>query len=273
MATARELLDAGDLRGAIEQLTGEIKSNPTDTRRRTFLFELLSFAGEFDRAEKQLDVIGHQDVKAEIGVATYRNCLKAERDRRRLFTDGLQPHFLLEPPAYVDLHLAAINRLREGNYDEARALLDKAEEQRPALEGTFNGQPFGDLRDGDDVLSPVLELVIKDQYTWLPYEQIRSIEIEPPKGLRDLIYTPAKVEAVNGSEGEVLLFALYPDSAAHENDQVKLGRMTDWKNLGEAVIRGSGLHLLFVGEEDKALLEARRVEINAAGGAEEGASA
>jgi type VI secretion system protein ImpE len=78
---------------------------------------------------------------------------------------------------------------------------------------------------------------------------------------------------VNGSEGEVLLFALYPDSAAHENDQVKLGRMTDWKNLGEAVIRGSGLHLLFVGEEDKALLEARRVEINAAGGAEEGASA
>lgn len=261
MATARELLDAGDLHGAIEQLTSEIKVNPTDVRRRIFLFELLAFAGELDRAEKQLDVIGHQDVRAEIGVATYRNCLKAERDRRRLFTDGLQPHFLLEPPAYVDLHLAAINRLREGNYDEARALLDQAEEERPALEGAFNGREFGDLRDADDVLAPVLELIIKEQYTWLPYEQVVSIEIEQPKQLRDLLYTPAKVEAVNGSQGEVLLFALYAESYAHESDQVRLGRMTDWTQLGGEMARGVGQHLLFVGEDDHALLEARRIEI------------
>lgn len=263
MANAKELLEVGNLRGAIEQLTNEIKANPTDVQRRTFLFELLCFAGEFDRAEKQLDVVGHQDVKTEIGVATYRNCLKAERDRRRLFSDGLQPHFLLEPPAYIDLHLSAINRLREGNYDEARMLLDKAEEERPALSGTFNGQEFGDLRDGDDVMAPVLEMVIKDQYTWVPFEQIASIEIEAPKALRDLIYTPAKVEAVNGSEGEVLLFALYADSSAHDNDQARLGRMTDWKPMGE-VVRGVGQHLLFVGEDDRALLEARRIEIKPA---------
>jgi type VI secretion system protein ImpE len=262
MATAKELLDAGNLRGAIEQLTSEIKANPTDAQRRTFYFALLCFAGEFDRAEKQLEVIGHQDVKTEIGVQTYRNCIKAERDRRRLFSDGLQPHFLLEPPAYIDLHLAAINRLREGNYGEARALLDEAEEQRPALEGSFNGQAFGDLRDGDDILSPVLELIIKDQYSWLPFEQIRSIEVAEPTQLRDLIYAPAKIEAENGSEGEVLLPVLYAGSAAHENDQVRLGRMTDWLTLGEAVTRGVGQHLLFVGEEDRSLLEARRIEIN-----------
>lgn len=262
MATAKELLDAGDLRGAIEQLTGEIKANPTDMRRRTFFFELLAFAGEFDRAEKQLDVIGHQDVKTEIGVATYRNCLKAERDRIRLFRDGLQPHFLTEPPAYIDLHLAAINRLREGNYDEARALLDQAEEQRPALEGTFNGRPFGDLRDADDVLSPVLEVIIKDQYTWLPFEQVASLEIAPPQHLRDLLYTPAKVETVNGSGGEVMLPALYAGSGAHGDDRVRLGRMTEWENLGAVVIRGVGLHLLYVGEEDQALLDVRRIEMN-----------
>src|SRR5438105_2775459 len=91
MKTAKELLAAGELRAAIEELTREVKSNPADTSRRTFLFELLCFAGEWDRAERQLDVIGHQSVQAEVGVQAYRNNLKAERDRRRLFSDGLQP--------------------------------------------------------------------------------------------------------------------------------------------------------------------------------------
>ena len=56
----------------------------------------------------------------------------AERERRRLFEEGVQPHFLKEPPAYVDMHVAAINQMREGKLSEARATLDRAEEERPS---------------------------------------------------------------------------------------------------------------------------------------------
>jgi len=55
--TAKELLQAGKLTEAVQALGAELRENPTDAKRRTFLFELLCFAGDFDRAEKQLGVL------------------------------------------------------------------------------------------------------------------------------------------------------------------------------------------------------------------------
>lgn len=265
MATAKELLDAGQLQAAIEAVTQEVKSKPSEMRQRTFLFELLCFAGEYDRAEKQLEVIGHQSAQAELGVQVYRNNLKAERDRRRLFSDGLAPHFLTEPPAYVDLHLSAINRLREGNAEEARSLLDRAEEERPALNGVLNGQPFLDFRDYDDLIGSVLEVIVHDKYTWVPFEQIKQIQIQAPKQFRDLMWTPARIEAIDGTIGEVFIPALYVGSSDHPDDQVKLGRMTDWTQINKALNKPAGLRLFMVDGEDRAMLEVRNVEFHSVG--------
>src|SRR5690606_2155784 len=52
--TAKQLFQAGQLNEAMKALAAEVRDNPTDPRRRTFLFELLCFAGEYDRAEKHL---------------------------------------------------------------------------------------------------------------------------------------------------------------------------------------------------------------------------
>src|SRR5438477_11261648 len=53
----QELFRAGRLADASKALSAELCDNPTDVRRRTFLFELLCFAGEYDRADNQLDVL------------------------------------------------------------------------------------------------------------------------------------------------------------------------------------------------------------------------
>jgi len=50
--TAEEFLKAGHLSAAVEQLNHEVRSRPTDSQRRTFLFELLCFAGDYQRAER-----------------------------------------------------------------------------------------------------------------------------------------------------------------------------------------------------------------------------
>ena len=55
--TAAELFREGKLMEAIEAVGVEIRGNPTDSKRRTFLFELLCFAGEYDRAQKHLEVL------------------------------------------------------------------------------------------------------------------------------------------------------------------------------------------------------------------------
>src|SRR5580765_6175279 len=114
MKQAKELFAAGKLDEAIAELLSEVKANPNDVARRTFLFELSCFAGDWERAERQLDVIGHQSAQAELGVMVYRSNIKAEQERRRVFAEGIQPHFLQEPPAYVDLHVAALKQIQQG---------------------------------------------------------------------------------------------------------------------------------------------------------------
>ena len=224
--SAKQLFEAGDLSAAIATLTQEIKSNPGDAQRRTFFFELLCFAGELDRADKQLDVVAQQDVQSEWGVQVYRNILAAERNRRRLFSDGLKPEFLLDPPDYLHLHLDAINRLRENQPAEALELLERSEDARPVFAGELNGKPFEEFRDCDDVLAPVLELIILRDYIWLPFEQIRELEVSPPERPRDLIWAPARVALSDGTERRGYVPTLYCDSHRSADDLVKLGNET-----------------------------------------------
>jgi type VI secretion system protein ImpE len=100
------------------------------------------FSGDWERAERQLEVVGHQDTNAMIGSMIYRQNFKAERDRANLFANGLKPEFLLTPPAYVEDLLQANNRLREGNAGEARQILDDVEENRPAFACRVNDEQF-----------------------------------------------------------------------------------------------------------------------------------
>jgi type VI secretion system protein ImpE len=265
MSHARELFDAGKLDQAIEELVREVKANPSDVNNRTFLFELSCFAGDWTRAERQLDVIGHQSPQAELGVMIYRANIKAQQERRRLFTEGIQPHFLKEPPGYVDLHIKAIDQIRQGQLKDARATLDQAEEERPAIAGTLDGKEFADFRDYDDLVAPVLELIVKDKYVWLPFEQIKRMEIAPPKVLRDLLWANARVESIDGTIGEVYVPSLYEGTSENENEQAKLGRMTDWKKFDDDVYRSFGLRLFAVDGEEKSLFEVTRVEFNPAG--------
>lgn len=257
---AKELLDAGRLSAAVTELTQEVKRHPSDTRLRTFLFELLCFAGEYDRAERQLDVVGHQSEKTDIGVEVYRNILRAEVARRRLFSDGLRPTFLFDPPEHIQLHLDAINRLRENHPSESKAIFERAENLRPKVQGRLGGQSFTSFRDSDDRLAPVLELIMKSSYVWLPLEQIRKVTIAQPKHLRDLLWIPATLEIGDSRPGEVFLPVMYVGSERADNDQIRLGRMTEWVALGEGLAGGVGQRTFLVDEGERAILEVRELE-------------
>src|SRR6202012_2437193 len=89
--TAKELYREGKLREAIKALGDELRSNPLDATRRTFLFELLLFAGEYDRAEKQLDMLATTEAKAAGGALLYRSAVHAERTRSEMFASGQTP--------------------------------------------------------------------------------------------------------------------------------------------------------------------------------------
>ena len=255
MTNAKDLLNEGKLSSAINQVTQDVKSKPADVASRIFLFELLCFAGELERAEKQLDVVGHQSDQMQIGTIVYREVIAAERARRAVFCGGGNPDFLTAPPDYSAFYLEALNLRRNGDGDKARLLLEKALEIVPPVSVLLDGEEFDNFEDSDIFFGPFLEMLVNEKYAWLPFEQIRKIEISKPKQLRDLIWARAKVEAVGGDLGEVFLPVLYPLSSGHQDEAVKLGRMTDWIDVGGGLARGVGEKLFLAGGQERGFLE------------------
>lgn len=259
---AKIMLDAGNLSGAIEHALNAVKSDPTDATARTFLFELSCFAGNWDRAEKQLEVIGHQDVKAMVGAQIYKQNIHAERDRLRHFEDGMLPECLMTPPKYVDKLLIANNHIREGRFAEARQVLDEAETERPAFSGKINGEEFSDFRDYNDSTSCVFEAIVKGSYTWLPFEQIMRLKFNEKKHLRDYYWVQAEFEMINGTNGELFLPGLYANSWKNEDDQIRLGRICDWRDLGEDILVGEGLRTFQFDGGYKPISDIETIEFN-----------
>jgi type VI secretion system protein ImpE len=238
--TPKELLAAGKLSEAVQALVSELREHPTDIKRRIFLFELLSFTGESERAEKHLRLLAEAGPQAELGVLLYRGVLAGEQARQDTFA----------------------------NRDYAQMGAAPA----MAFHGTLNGRPFESLADADPRIGPRLETFSAGSYLWLPFAHIASIEIEPPRRLRDLLWLPAKVRtgpAFQARElGEVLIPVLSPLSWKHGDDEVRLGRATVWEEdeNGEEVPYGQ--KMLAVDGEEIPLLEVRKIEIVAQPAAE-----
>lgn len=225
--TAQSLYQAGRLNDAIEALGAELRSNPTDAQRRTFLFELLCFAGNYDRAAKQLDILSQGGQQAAMGTLLYQSALHAERTRQAMFAEDTLP--LASPSAQVG--------------------------------GTINGKPFRSITDGDPRVGARLELFAAGQYTLMPIEHIESVRMQAPKRLRDLLWAPALVKTApsfKGLElGEVLIPVMAPGSWQDEDDAIRLGRSTAWIGLDDGREAPIGQRVLRVDDDEIPLLEIR----------------
>ena len=233
--SVQELFRAGKLQEAIQALGGELRNQPDDNQRRTFLFELLCFAGDYSRAEKHLALLSDSSPDAGMGALLYRSAVSAER-KRRVFFEAKQYRGSTDIPS-----------LRSG---------------------TINGQPFRSIEDIDPRIGARLEVFIAGEYMWLPFSQIGSLTMQPPRYLRDLLWSSANVTArpdkVDRELGEVLLPILYPFSSTHERDTVKLGRETDWVLSQDEPLEIPFGQKLFVldGERSIPILEIRSLQFD-----------
>jgi type VI secretion system protein ImpE len=259
--TANDSFKAGRLQEAIDAQLKAVKADPADHGKRIFLFELLAFAGDLDRAQKHLDLVEYGELELDQAVIGYRKLIEAEQARRRLFKEGAPPRFLTEAPEHVHWRLDALTCLREGRPADAMKRIEKAEETAPVVKGRLNDKPFELLRDYDDVLGTVLEVMARDAYYWVPLELVSSLTMNPPRYPRDLIWAAANLETKSGEAGDVFLPVVYASSHEHPNDQVKLGRITDWIGGDETPLQGVGARIFRSGDTDVPLLEWRRLEV------------
>jgi type VI secretion system protein ImpE len=225
------LYRAGQLKPAITALGDELKKQPLDAKRRTMLFELLCFAGEYDRAEKQLDMLADSSKEAIAGILVYKAALHAERTRQEMFASGTFP----------------------------------SDSPRPSGPGRVNGAAVVSFTDVDPRIGDHLEVFIAGSYTWIPLEYVASLAVEPPTKLRDLIWASARLEVTPAFRlqelGEVLLPVLSPLSWKQNEDSVRLGSTTVWEDDERFGSLPFGQKIFAVDDEEMALLELRSLTL------------
>jgi type VI secretion system protein ImpE len=230
MMKAKELLDAGKVREAEKVLSLFLRENPADTTQRTFLFELLCFSGQYDRAEKQLSVLAKGSHEAEMGAVLYYSALHGEKTRNSMF--------------------------QKQEFPKAAAA--------PSPPGKLNGKPFQSISDADPEIGPRLEMYAAGAYLWIPFEHIASVQIEPPRVLRDTLWTSAFVltgPSFKGTDiGQVIIPAIYPFSFKSDDESVWLGRSTEWVADDEGHEFPVGQKIFIVDGEEVPLLEIRSLE-------------
>lgn len=258
---ARELYMSGQLAEAVTAALSDVKQKPQDAGARSFLCELLCFAGDLERADKQLDTIGQQSPEAMVGVALIRQLIRAETARRQFFDEGRVPEVIDQPSQSLTKQLEASVLLRDGDSTRAAELLAEAETLRPRVKGVCDATPFEDWRDLDDLISGVFEVLTSNgKYYWIPVDSVESIEFKPAERPLDLLWRRVHMIVRGGPDGEVYLPALYLGTHLSEDDQVRLGRATEWTGEDTGVVRGLGLRTFLIGDQDRTLHELGLVE-------------
>lgn len=254
--TAQQLVQQGDLPGALAALQDAVRKNSGDPKLRVFLFQLLSVLGQWNRALTQLNVAGELDAGALPMVQTYREAIQCEALRAEIFAGRRAPVIFGEPQPWM-AQLAEALKLDATDPNAAADLRAAAFDAAPASPGSIDGARFDWLADADARLGPVLEAIVNGRYVWVPFMRIARIEIEPPADLRDAVWTAATFTWTNGAQTVGLIPTRYPGSADTADDALKLARKTEWQ--GEHPV---GQRMFTNGDADYPLMDARLIEFD-----------
>ena len=263
--TAKELIKAGRLSEARRLLIEEVKAKPADTGTRTLLFQVLALGGEWDKAARHLDMISTQDPDRVIGVHTYLDIVKAEQERIAVIQGRQQPSVMPEAPPYFPAYLSYLDAIRKGAFAEARKLIAKIDKARPAVTGIIGGKRFTGFSDTDARLYAFIEAFVHDRYVWIPPEALREIIIHEPKDFFDLLWVSASITTWEGLSMNCCMPVVYPETFLADDDQAKLGRLTEWAPFGGGLSRGVGQHVYVIGDDDVSILEIRSIAFELTG--------
>jgi type VI secretion system protein ImpE len=262
--TAEQALREGQVDAALKSLQDGVRAKADDPKLRIFLFQLLSVLGQWQRALTQLDVCMELDPGTLPMVSTYREAIKCETLREAVFAGKNTPMVFGRPQAWVALLVEALQADARGDKAAAARLRNEALDAAPPTPGTVNGEPFDWIADADSRLGPVLEAVINGRYAWVPFSALSKIVIEEPSDLRDLVWTAAQLEFVNGGSSVALIPTRYPGSAAETDGAIRLARRTDWVALDDPHFRGLGQRVLTTSSADVDLLQVREITLQPA---------
>lgn len=259
---AEQSLRVGDLDQALAELQADVRRDPANSKHRIFLFQLYALLGQWDRANTQLGVIAEMDATALPMVQTYRETLRCEALRAKVFRGERSPLVFGKPEPWVALMLEAMKLSASGKIAESQDLRGKALEQAETTSGTIDGEAFDWIADADPRLGPMLEAIVNGRYYWLPLRRLRALTIEKPADLRDLVWAPVQLELANGGNTVGFVPTRYVGSEGSADPEIRMARKTEWLDRGEDFFEGLGLRMLATDRGEYPLLATREIRLD-----------
>lgn len=263
MSAAEEAFRAGDLAAALAHLQAEIRQHPQDVRLRIFLAQLLMVLGQWERALTQLNVLEELDASTLPMVRTYQSAIQCEQLRTSVFAGERAPMVFGDPQPWVAMLIQALALFAQGHQAQAAELRASAFDAAPASNGVVNGTEFAWIADADSRLGPVLEVLVNGAYYWMPFNRLRSAQIEAPTDVRDLVWLPAQLTLENGGEVAALIPVRYAGSELQDDAQIRMSRKTQWQTIDEDAYVGLGQRVFSTDAADVGLLELRQLSLHA----------
>lgn len=255
-------LQDGDLDTSLKQLQDLVRKEAANPKHRVFLFQLLAVLGTWERALTQLNVAGDLSAANLAMVQTYREAIRCEILRQKVFAGETTPLIFGQPEQWLANLLVAAKLSAEGQHKDASELRSQAFNDAPATSGTINGEAFDWIADADSRLGPVLEAVVNGRYYWIPFCRIAKLTLEAPTDLRDLVWMPAQLTWSNGGGSVGLIPTRYAGSETCTDSALRLARKTEWIEFADQQFYGLGQRILVTNAGDYPLCEIREILLN-----------
>lgn len=253
--------------GRLQEFKGHLeasfRADPSNPQVALELFELAAVMGDWERCHRQLDLLADLD-KDESWMLreVYAPCVAAERLRVEIFAGRMTPLVFGEPGEWVAPLVDSLRVAASGSPERGRDLLLQGLKAAPEIPGTVNGEPFHWIRDADARVGPLLEAVIGNKYYWVPLEHIRSIQIQEPTQIRDLVWVPSHFIWANEGSASGMIPVRYPGSTSSDDPNILLASRTEWPDAETGFQQGLGQRLFMTERETEIpCLEVRTITL------------
>ncbi len=233
-------IEAEDLGGALMAATAGTTAWPGYAELWFLRFDLELHTDDLDAGRATLEHIARHDPLNQPGAEICLEILAASVQRREVLSGRGEPELVGPGGPGVESCQEAIAALASGDLDRAERAVLRGREQATPLAGSADDAPFRELRDVDDSLAHVLELLSPGRYRWIALDQLAWIEVLPLRTFLDFAWVPVHVELRGGQELRGHVPGLYLGTGAHAEDRVRLGHETRWERVAPALARAYG---------------------------------
>lgn len=252
-------LKTASLEEVLANCLSQVKAKPDDISLRETLYKLYCVEGSWQKALMQLQTIEviKNDSLEEVEIA--KNLIFSELIREEVLRGERLPGMLnVELPEWINLLNQANKLLSEGLLNEQDELRSQAFSlvNGSAGEGPHIGS-FSWISDSDGRIGPACEFIAAGGYRWVPFSEIKSLSIEKPKELIDLIWSKAHIQTSSD-----VYYGYIPSRyplIENASKDAKLGLVTEWEDVSATCSKGSGRKVIITDAGDFSLLESGKI--------------